>query len=74
MPANSKHPGNILLWLEKVIDSCVTAIQTNTCRKMVRLFNDSIDDDIIMRWEVRKLYMKLDDKWEKLIIKEIKTK
>jgi len=74
MPANSKHPGDILLWLEKVIDSCTTAIQTNACRKMIRLFDNLIGNDELMAWEVRRLRQVLDDKWEKLIIEEIKSK
>lgn len=38
MAAVSKHPVDILVWLEKVLDSCETRSQLNNCGKLFNLF------------------------------------
>lgn len=38
MAANSKHYGDVYLWLHKTIDSCTTILQLYSCRNLVRNF------------------------------------
>lgn len=39
MSANSKHYGDVLMWVEKVINSCVTREQCDNARKLLFRFN-----------------------------------
>jgi hypothetical protein len=34
----SKHPGDILIWLDKIVESCQTHQQTITARRCIRNF------------------------------------
>jgi len=45
MAAQSKHNGDILLWVHKVIDSCTTPLQVISARKVVRQFTKKIVKD-----------------------------
>lgn len=38
MGAISSKPGDIAIWIEKVIDSCETPIQINASRKLIGIF------------------------------------
>jgi uncharacterized protein YeaO (DUF488 family) len=38
MAAVSKHPADVLVWLKKVLESCETHSQLNTCGKLFNLF------------------------------------
>lgn len=38
MAAVSKHPADILAWLEKVLESCETHSQLSNCGKLFNLF------------------------------------
>ncbi len=40
MAANSKHPGDILIWLEKVLNSCITMDQVDNTRKLFAKFEE----------------------------------
>jgi hypothetical protein len=64
MAASSKHYGDVVNWLEKVIDSCETPIQEVTARRLVRLFESQYQDiDRELGWDLsRKLRVALDNK------------
>jgi hypothetical protein len=38
MSANSKHFGDINLWIEKVIDSCITPLQESSALHLIQNF------------------------------------
>lgn len=42
MALQSKHPGDVKKWLEKVIDSCETYQQCITCMKLIRNFRNMV--------------------------------
>jgi len=44
MSANSKHYGDVILWIEKVIASCKTVEQLNSTRRLVRNFSILYED------------------------------
>jgi hypothetical protein len=64
MASTSKHYGDVVNWLEKVIDSCETPLQELTARRLVRLFESQYQDiDRELDWSLsRKLRMLLDNK------------
>lgn len=38
MAANSLHPGDIILWIQKIIDSCETPGQINTTLRIIERY------------------------------------
>jgi hypothetical protein len=64
MAASSKHYGDVVNWLEKVIDSCETPLQELTARKLVRLFESQYQNiDRELNWDLsRRLRVALDNK------------
>jgi len=64
MAASSKHYGDVVNWLEKVIDSCETPLQEVTARRLVRLFESQYQNiDRELNWDLsRRLRVALDNK------------
>jgi hypothetical protein len=64
MAATSKHYGDMVIWIEKVINSCETPIQEVTARRLVRLFESQYRDiDRELGWDLsRRLRVALDNK------------
>ena len=64
MAATSKHYGDVVIWIEKVINSCETPIQELTARRLVRLFESQYQNiDRELDWSLSgKLRMSLDSK------------
>jgi hypothetical protein len=64
MAASSKHYGDVVNWLEKVIDSCETPLQELTARRLVRLFETQYQNiDRELNWDLsRRLRVALDNK------------
>jgi len=64
MAATSKHYGDVVIWIEKVINSCETPIQEVTARRLVRLFESQYRDiDRELGWDLsRRLRVALDNK------------
>lgn len=66
MAATSSKPGDLLLWVEKVIDSCETPFQEITAKKLIRLFEAKLDRDNYpkeLKWAIhRSLRDRLDRK------------
>lgn len=50
MAAKSKHPADILVWLEKVLESCENTSQLATCNKMLREFRRNYLNDLNDYW------------------------
>ena len=75
MAASSKHYGDIVNWIEKIIDSCETQQQEVAARKLVRQFETLYYDiDQQLGWGLsRKLRNKLDEKFYALIHKNIES-
>lgn len=46
MASVSKHPVDILVWLEKVLESCETRSQLNTCSNLFNLFEKQYMDNL----------------------------
>jgi len=64
MASTSKHYGDVVIWIEKVINSCETPIQEVTARRLVRLFESQYRDiDRELGWDLsRRLRVALDNK------------
>jgi len=64
MAASSKHYGDVVNWIEKVIDSCETPLQELTARRLVCLFESQYQNiDRELNWDLsRRLRVALDNK------------
>lgn len=66
MSATSNHYGDIILWIEKVIDSCTHPLHEKAARKLIRQFEkyytDSLDASTYTIIS-RELNQRLDDKF-----------
>lgn len=67
MAANSKHNGDIAIWVKKVIESCETPQQINNARRLMLLFSDKLDrenvDFLIKRDHIKSLQNEIDLKY-----------
>jgi len=74
MAANSNHYGDVVNWIEKVIDSCETSLQEMTARKLVRLYEEQYSylDYPVYRELCRRLRDKLDNKFYSRIENQLK--
>ena len=74
MAATSNHYGDVLIWIEKVIDSCETPLQEISARKLVRLYEQQYSylDYPVYRDLCRRLHHKLNDKFYSRIEQQIK--
>jgi hypothetical protein len=43
MMTRSKHPGDICLWVSKVIDSCATYNHINSANKLIELYEKYLE-------------------------------
>ena len=71
MAALSSKPGDLVLWVEKVIDSCETPLQEIVAKKLIRLLEtrlDQVNYPKELKWAIhrslrdrldRKLYTRL---------------
>jgi len=62
----SKHPGDILMWLDKVIESCQTHEQTFTAMRCIQNF-ERMGFDVRYRWGANHLRDKLHYKRQELL-------
>jgi hypothetical protein len=74
MGANSNHYGDISTWIEKVIESCETILQTRTADKLLKNFEDTLIRQYPADyWPnyfydfIRPLKLQLDDKRDELL-------
>ena len=58
MAATSNHPGDVAMWIEKVIDSCQTSGHENTAWKLIDNFQKKYYDYS----QIKKLRIRLDEK------------
>ena len=50
MAAVSKHPADILVWLEKILESCETRSQLQNCGELFNLFEKQYVDNLSDRY------------------------
>ena len=64
MGATSKHPGDIAIWIEKVIASCQTPMQEISARKLIQNFEKKLlaEKDPNFSYYSRTLRDRLDEK------------
>jgi hypothetical protein len=64
MASTSKHYGDVVNWIEKVINSCETPLQEKTARKLIHQFELQYEEiDIKLNFELsRKLRNQLNEK------------
>jgi hypothetical protein len=65
MAATSKHHVDVVIWIEKIIESCETTLQEVTAKKLVRQFEIQYKDiDRELNWSLSKrLRTSLDNKF-----------
>jgi len=78
MGAISNHYGDIITWIEKVIESCETSKQTITTHRLLRNFENRLVSEFQETyWPnqhydiIRPLSLKLLDKKEEILKKEL---
>lgn len=78
MGATSNHYGDIITWIEKVIESCETSKQTITTHRLLRNFENRLVSEFQETyWPnqhydiIRPLSLKLLDKKEEILKKEL---
>lgn len=71
MAGQSKHTGDIALWIEKIIKSCETPIQEVGARRMVSLFESKLilEQSEFYSYYSRKLRGLLEQKIKERIVK-----
>lgn len=77
MAANSKHYGDVIVWIEKIIESCKTSEQADSVQNLIWFFEKkyAVDDDrFYFRSVSRKLRSKLGDRRAELNINQVKKK
>jgi hypothetical protein len=60
MAATSTHPGDVAIWIEKVIDSCETFDHEKVAQKLIDNFE--IQNNFLESYQIKKLRFKLDQK------------
>lgn len=71
------HYGDVVRWIEKVIDSCETPKQTKSAERLVRLFEEQYYGDLTfseMSSTSRSLLMRSTEKWGDLLEKKLDKK
>ena len=74
---NNPHYGDVVRWIEKVIDSCETPKQTKSAERLVRLFEDQYYGELTfseMSSTSRSLLRRSTDKWGDLLEKKLDKK
>jgi hypothetical protein len=54
MVSNSKHYGDVRLWIIKIIDSCQTPQQLNVASKLVRNFMENVEADRWLKYDIER--------------------
>lgn len=57
MAANSKHYGDVLIWIGKVIDSCETKEQLYNSRKLILMFERQYTSNLKSYWDSKGLML-----------------
>ena len=75
--STNPHYGDVVRWIEKVIDSCETPKQTKSAERLVRLFEDQYYGELTfseMSSTSRSLLMRSTEKWGDLLEKKLDNK
>ena len=67
MAAVSKHPADILVWLEKILESCETRSKLQNCGELFNLFEKQYVDNLSDRYHpyLTKIRILDDIRWDK---------
>ena len=74
---NNPHYGDVVRWIEKVIDSCETPKQTKSAERLIRLFEDQYYGELTfseMNSTSRSLLRRSTEKWGDLLEKKLDKK
>lgn len=74
---NKPHYGDVVRWIERVIDSCETPKQTKSAERLIRLFEDQYYGELTfseMNSTSRSLLMRSTEKWGDLLEKKLDKK
>lgn len=75
MASNSKHYGDVLAWIEKVINSCTTSQQTIVANKLLNRYYEMYDsEEYSVSYKLSELKHLQNWKWSELITEELKAK
>lgn len=59
MGANSNHYEDVLVWIEKIINSCQTIKHCNSCEKLITNFEERFQNKLEAYKHARNIRMKL---------------
>ena len=71
------HYGDVVRWIERVIDSCETPKQTKSAERLIRLFENQYHGELTfseMHSSSRGLFRRSTEKWGDLIEKKLDKK
>lgn len=74
---NNPHYGDVVRWIEKIIDSCETPKQTKSAERLIRLFEDQYYGELTfseMNSTSRSLLRRSTEKWGDLLEKKLDKK
>ena len=75
--STNPHYGDVVRWIEKVIDSCETPKQTKSAERLIRLFEDQYYGELTfseMSSTSRSLLRRSTEKWGDLLEKKLDKK
>ena len=75
--STNPHYGDVVRWIEKVIDSCETPKQTKSAERLIRLFEDQYYEELTfseMSSTSRSLLRRSTEKWGDLLEKKLDKK
>ena len=75
--STNPHYGDVVRWIEKVIDSCETPKQTKSAERLIRLFEDQYYGELTfseMNSTSRSLLRRSTEKWGDLLEKKLDKK
>ena len=71
------HYGDVVRWIERVIDSCETPKQTKSAERLIRLFESQYHEELTfpeMHSASRGLFRRSTEKWGDLLEKKLDKK
>lgn len=75
--STNPHYGDVVRWIERVIDSCETPRQTKSAERLIRLFESQYHGDLTfseMHSVSRSLFTRSTEKWGDLLEKKLDKK
>ena len=75
--STNPHYGDVVRWIERVIDSCETPRQTKSAERLIRLFESQYHGELTfseMHSASRSLFTRSTEKWGDLLEKKLDKK